>query len=180
MLLTAQRTPHPSPDLGQAVDAVRLDPRGNFTTRARAPHHLPACLRSEAARGSGSSIASSQPTFRSSRIASDRMSSWTGSPPFTDHSDRRKPPPIPERFARPFRDNSAHRINSPPFAPRVQAVLQLIASWGMTRFTGLPASSITLCIAADGTSLWKRGRTGDTLRYHLSVQWGSFPIGKDA
>src|SRR6266536_3049700 len=35
MLLTAQRTPHPSPDLGQAVDAVRLDPRGNFTTRAR-------------------------------------------------------------------------------------------------------------------------------------------------
>src|SRR6266567_2124067 len=52
-----------------------------------------------------------------------------------DHSDRRKPPPIPERFARPFRDNSTSAYLFTSFVPRVQAVLQLIASWGMARFT---------------------------------------------
>jgi len=39
MLLAAEGTPHLSPDLGQPVDAVRVDRRGNLTTRARTPDH---------------------------------------------------------------------------------------------------------------------------------------------
>ncbi len=39
MLLAAQRTPHPSANLGQMVDTVCVDSRGKFTTRAWTPHH---------------------------------------------------------------------------------------------------------------------------------------------